>query len=88
VALGASPRGSLALLRCAQARAACDGLSFVLPDHAKALVEPTVAHRLILAPEARLAGRQATTVLAQITAQIEAPVGEAYALEGGPGSAP
>ncbi len=88
VALGASPRGSLALLRCAQAQAACDGLSFVLPDHAKALVEPTVAHRLILAPEARLAGRQATTVLAQITAQIEAPVGEAYALEGGPGSAP
>ncbi len=79
VALGASPRGSLALLRCAQAQAAADGLSFVLPDHAKAMAEPTLGHRLILTPEARLAGRQAGTVLSQITSRVEAPVGEAFA---------
>jgi MoxR-like ATPase len=84
VALGASPRGSLALLRCAQARAACDGLSFVLPDHAKAMVEPALGHRLILTPEARLAGRAAGGVLAQVLAQVEAPVGEAYAAAEGP----
>jgi MoxR-like ATPase len=84
VALGASPRGSLALLRCAQARAACDGLSFVLPDHAKAMVEPALGHRLILTPEARLAGRTAGGVLTQVLAQVEAPVGEAYAAAEGP----
>jgi len=81
LALGASPRGSLALLRCAQARAASDGISFVLPDHAKALLVPTLAHRLILTPEARLGGRTAGGALAQISQQVEAPVGEAYASE-------
>jgi MoxR-like ATPase len=84
IALGASPRGSLALLRCAQARAACDGLSFVLPDQAKALLEPALAHRLILTPEARLGGRTAGGALAQIAARVEAPVGEAYASEPAP----
>ncbi len=78
VALGASPRGSLALLRCSQAQAAFDGLEFALPDHAKAMVEPALAHRLILTPEARLSGRGARSTLGQITAQVEAPVGEAY----------
>ena len=81
LALGASPRGSLALLRCAQARAASDGISFVLPDHAKALLVPTLAHRLILTPEARLGGRTAGGALAHISQQVEAPVGEAYASE-------
>jgi MoxR-like ATPase len=81
VALGASPRGSLGLLRCAQAQAACDGLSFILPDQAKALLMPALAHRLILTPEARLAGRTAQHVLQQISQQVEAPVGEAYARE-------
>jgi MoxR-like ATPase len=79
VALGASPRGSLALLRCAQAAAAGDQLSFVLPDHVKALLEPTLAHRLILTPEARLAGRSPRAVLGQIATRVEAPVGESYA---------
>ncbi|MFB3882159.1 MAG: AAA family ATPase [Armatimonadota bacterium] len=78
IALGASPRGSLALLRCAQAQAAADGLSFVLPDHAKAVVEPALAHRLILTPEARLAGRRPTAILGQIASRVEAPVGEAF----------
>ncbi len=79
VALGASPRGSLALLRCAQALAAADGISFVLPDQAKAMIEPTLAHRLILTPEARLAGKRAAVILNQIATRVEAPVGEAFA---------
>jgi len=82
IALGASPRGSLALLRCSQANAACDGLSFVLPDHAKAMLESALSHRLILTPEARLAGRQPAKLLAQIAAKVEAPVGKAYAPDG------
>ena len=79
IGLGASPRGSLALLRCAQAQAAADGVSFILPDHVKAMVEPALAHRLILTPEARLAGRRPAIALNQITSRTEAPVGEAFA---------
>jgi MoxR-like ATPase len=86
IALGASPRGSLALLRCGQAAAACDHLSFVLPDHVKMLLESTLSHRLILTPEARLGGKRAGTVLAQIASRVEAPVGEGYATEGSPAS--
>ncbi len=78
VALGASPRGSIAVLRCAQAQAATDGLSFVLPDHAKAMARPALAHRLILTPEARLSGRSAITIVDQVAAQVEAPVGEEF----------
>ncbi len=81
VALGASPRGSLALLRSAQAHAAVDGLSFVLPDHAKALAGPALAHRLILTPEARLSGRSAGSVVDAIASRVEAPVGERFAAE-------
>jgi MoxR-like ATPase len=78
VALGASPRGSIAVLRCAQAQAAADGLSFVLPDHAKTMAEPALAHRLILTPEARLSGRAAGTLVDQVAAQVEPPVGEEF----------
>lgn len=46
--LGASPRGSLALFRTAQARALMQGRDFVLPDDVKALAEPVLAHRLVL----------------------------------------
>ncbi len=79
VALGASPRGSLGLLRASQARAACEGLGFVLPDHVKSLVEPVLGHRLVLTPEARLAGRTPQAILDHITTRVEPPVGEQYA---------
>jgi MoxR-like ATPase len=79
VALGASPRGSLALLRLAQAWAACEGMKFILPDQAKGLLEPTLGHRLILTPEARLSGRRPQTILQQIAERVPAPVGDAYA---------
>ena len=54
VYLGASPRGSLALFRTGQARAAIQGRDFVIPDDIKALAEVTLAHRLIINPAARI----------------------------------
>jgi MoxR-like ATPase len=52
--LGASPRGSLALFSVARAWAAIEGRDFVLPDDVKLLAEPTLAHRLIVSPSARI----------------------------------
>src|SRR5262249_7809054 len=52
--LGASPRGSLALFHASQAYAALEGERAVLPDHVKRLVKPTLSHRLIWAPAARV----------------------------------
>lgn len=46
--LGASPRASLALMRAAQARAYMEGMSYVTPDHVKALSAPVLAHRILL----------------------------------------
>lgn len=54
VYLGASPRGSLALFRAGQARAAMQGRDFVIPDDIKALAEVTLSHRLIINPAARI----------------------------------
>jgi MoxR-like ATPase len=74
IELGGSPRASLALFRAAQARAACQGRAMVTPDDVKALVQPVLAHRMILAPEARLRGRNLETLLAEIVATIPVPV--------------
>jgi MoxR-like ATPase len=52
--LGASPRGSLALFLAARAWAALESRDFVLPDDIKRLAEPTLAHRLIISPSARI----------------------------------
>lgn len=54
VYLGASPRGSLALFHAARAWAAINGRDYVLPDDVKRLAEPTLAHRLIINPSARI----------------------------------
>ena len=54
--LGASPRAGIALVRVAKAYALADGREYVLPDDVKAVAEPVLAHRLILAPEARSTG--------------------------------
>jgi MoxR-like ATPase len=54
VELGSSPRGSLALFRTSQARAAMAGRDYVIPDDVKALAEVTLAHRIILGPSARM----------------------------------
>jgi MoxR-like ATPase len=74
VQLGASPRASLALHRGAQALAALRGRDFVRPDDVKELAVPVLAHRLILAPEARLRGRSPAEVVRNAVAKVPAPV--------------
>ena len=66
LALGISPRGSLALFKATQALAAVRGRNHVLPDDIKYLAQATLAHRLILRPEAALRGRSATSILADV----------------------
>jgi MoxR-like ATPase len=66
LSLGVSPRGSLALLKTAQALAAIRGRDYVMPDDIKTLVPLTFAHRIILKPEAELRGRTAHTILEDI----------------------
>ncbi len=71
--LGASPRGSLALFHTAQARAASQGRDYVIPDDVKALVYPTLAHRLLISPSARIKNVEASAVLKEILAGIRVP---------------
>jgi len=73
VYLGASPRGSLALLRAAQARALLDGRDFVQPDDAKALAEATLAHRVIVSPQARVRDVTAVDVVAECLERVPVP---------------
>ena len=64
--LGASPRASLALQHAAQATAALAGRDFVTPDDVQALVEPVLAHRLLLARDAAIDGRSGADVLREV----------------------
>jgi MoxR-like ATPase len=66
VELGGSPRASLALLRAGRALAALGGRDYVVPDDIKELVPPVLAHRLILTPEAQMAGTTADDVLVEL----------------------
>ena len=74
LALGASPRAGIALLRVAKARALSEGRDFVLPDDVKAVARPVLAHRLILAPEARSAGLTAEEIVGEAVEQTPVPV--------------
>ena len=74
--LGASPRGSLGLLRAGQARAALLGRNFVLPDDIKALAGPVLGHRMILAPSARLQDLDESKVLDDLLEKTIVPGGE------------
>jgi MoxR-like ATPase len=70
---GASPRGSLGLMRSGQALAALRGRDFVLPDDIKHLTVPVLAHRLILTDEERLRGATPEQLLEEILMQIPVP---------------
>ncbi len=70
---GASPRGSLGLMRAGQALAALRGRDFVLPDDIKHLAVPVIAHRLILTDEERLRGETAGHLLDEIIEQMPVP---------------
>jgi len=74
--LGASPRGSLGLMRSGQALAALRGREYVLPDDIKYLAVPVLAHRLILKEEERLRGTSQEDVVKQIMGRISVPVAE------------
>ena len=73
VQLGASPRGSIALVRVAQALALFDGYEFVLPDQIQEIAVAVLAHRLVMEPQARFSGRTAATVVAEILRATPAP---------------
>lgn len=74
VAVGASPRGSLALLKLARAWAALHGRDYVLPDDVRTFVTPALAHRLILEPDLWMKRHAAEDVLAAILASVPVPV--------------
>ncbi len=74
VYLGASPRAGIALLRVAKARALADGRGFVSPDDVKAAAEPVLAHRLIVAPEARAAGLSGAQLVRETLEHTPVPV--------------
>lgn len=71
--LGASPRGSLALFRTAQAMSLIRRRDFVIPDDVKMLAEPTLAHRLIVSPSARMKDIHGRAVIAEIMDSIPVP---------------
>lgn len=76
VYLGASPRGSLALYRTGQARATMLGRDYVLPDDIKVLAVPTLAHRVILGPGARLRDLSAQQIVDEILDSVPVPGGD------------
>ncbi|MEE8443366.1 MAG: MoxR family ATPase [Dehalococcoidia bacterium] len=73
VALGASPRASLALQRTSQALALLQGRDYVLPDDVKDLTEPVIAHRLIMTPAARMQGVDGRRVAHQLADEMVVP---------------
>jgi MoxR-like ATPase len=74
--LGASPRGSLALFKTAQALAALRGRDFVLPDDVKVLAIPTLAHRVLVRPESALKGYTAQRVVDDLLRSTALNIGE------------
>ncbi|NDJ51456.1 MAG: MoxR family ATPase [Chloroflexi bacterium] len=75
ISLGASPRGSLALYKTAQALAALRSRDYVLPDDIKELVPLTLGHRIMIRPESQLRGRSALAVLDDILGAAELDLG-------------
>jgi len=74
IQLGVSPRGTLALYRCAQALAAIRGREYVLPDDVKLLAPYVLIHRLLISPATRLKGRQLADVLMEAVNTVPVPV--------------
>jgi MoxR-like ATPase len=72
---GAGPRGSLALVRCARARALLEGRGFVIPDDINALALPVLAHRITLSAESELEGIGERRIIEEILARVPAPRG-------------
>ncbi|HQW81778.1 MAG TPA: MoxR family ATPase [Pseudomonadota bacterium] len=73
IAMGAGPRGSLALVRAARAQAVMDGRDFVTPDDVVRIARPALRHRIALAPEMQIEGRRVDHVLDALLLKVEAP---------------
>ena len=74
VAVGVSPRGSLALLKLTRAWAAIQGRSYVMPDDIKQFIQPALAHRIILDPSLWDIKKSENTVIAEVTQSVSVPV--------------
>jgi MoxR-like ATPase len=75
VALGVSPRASLAIQRAARSLAASVDRDYVIPDDLKAVAEPVLGHRISLTPEAQVSGVGAGQILAEVLASVPVPTG-------------
>jgi MoxR-like ATPase len=73
VYLGASPRGSLAVVRTCQARALLDGRDYVLPDDVKEMAYPCLGHRIIVSPSARVKNVTSATIVSECLARVPVP---------------
>ena len=73
VRIGASPRASLAVMKCAQAIALFDGFDFVTPDHIQEVAIPVIAHRLMMDPQVKFAGGSAEQVVASLLDSVPVP---------------
>jgi len=74
VALGVSPRGTLALYRASQAWAAISGRDYVLPDDIKSLAPFVLTHRIHISPQTRLRGRTPAEIVTEVVSQVPVPV--------------
>jgi MoxR-like ATPase len=88
VALGASPRASLCLLRCARARALLDGRHYFTHEDVQAIALGVLGHRLIVRPEAEIEGKRAADVVREVLASVPVLRPEAGAVPAAPASAP
>jgi MoxR-like ATPase len=75
LALGASPRASLALMRCAQAYSAVYGRRFVIPDDVKRIAPACLVHRMIVSPESALGGETTAGVVEELLRDTPVPMG-------------
>jgi MoxR-like ATPase len=73
VDVGASPRGSLALLQLARGRAALEGRDFVLPDDVKDIAVDALAHRLVLKPDPLIRGVKPTAIIEEVLQAVPVP---------------
>lgn len=74
IAVGASPRGSLALLKLSRANAAMEGRAYVIPDDIKTYYQPALVHRVILVPEFWMKQRAVEDILESLQQNIPVPV--------------
>lgn len=73
VAMGASPRAGITLMKCSQALALIEGQDFVTPDHIQELAVPVIAHRLVLDSGMQYSGSQTSQIVTEILQQLTAP---------------